>query len=108
MYTYMFFQGEGLQIFIDQIFRRAHDHTHITYLDAQEILPLDITSYLDREYFLKTFIHKVWRSYHLSLSFCLCRAAPAACGSSQARDQIGAIASGLCHSHSKTRFKPCL
>ena len=35
----------------------------------------------------------------LSLSFCLFRATPMAYGSSQARDQIGAIASGLCRSH---------
>lgn len=36
----MFFQREGLHIFIGQIFRRVHDHTCITYRDAQEILPL--------------------------------------------------------------------
>ena len=33
----------------------------------------------------------------------LFRAAPAAYASSQARGQIGAIATGLCHSHSNTR-----
>ena len=31
---------------------------------------------------------------------CLFRAAPSAYGGSQARSQIGAIATGLCHSHS--------
>ena len=36
------------------------------------------------------------------------RAAPTAYGSSQARGQIGAIASGLHHSHSKVGSKPCL
>ena len=33
--------------------------------------------------------------------FCLFRATPAACGSSQARGQIGAAAAHLHHSHSK-------
>lgn len=36
----MFFQREGLHVFIGQILRRVHDHTCITYRDAQEILPL--------------------------------------------------------------------
>jgi len=35
--------------------------------------------------------------------FFLFRAAPAACGSSQARGQIGAAAAGLYHSHSNAR-----
>ena len=33
--------------------------------------------------------------------FCLFRAAPMAYGSSQARDQIGAVAASLHHSHSR-------
>ena len=36
----------------------------------------------------------------LYLFFFFLRAAPVACGSSQARSQIGATAAGLCHSHS--------
>ena len=41
--------------------------------------------------------------------FCLFfRAAPMAYGGSQARGQIGDIAAGLCHSHSKVRSEPCL
>ena len=40
--------------------------------------------------------------------FCLFRAAPAACGGSQARGFIMAIAAGLHHSPSNDRFKPSL
>ena len=39
---------------------------------------------------------------------CLFRAAPMACGVSQARGRIGATAAGLHHSHSNTRSKPPL
>ena len=39
--------------------------------------------------------------------FCLFRAAPAACGDSQARGGIlGAVASGLCDNHSNARSEP--
>jgi len=40
--------------------------------------------------------------------FFLYRASPAAYGSSQARDQIGASVSSLCHNHSITGSKPSL
>ena len=40
--------------------------------------------------------------------FLLVRVAPAAYGGSQARGQIGAVATGLCHRHSNARSKPCL
>ena len=40
--------------------------------------------------------------------FCHFRAAHAACGSSQARDRIGAAAASLHHSHSNAGSKPCL
>ena len=40
--------------------------------------------------------------------FWSCRATTTACGGSQARDLIGAVASSLCHSHSNARSKPCL
>ena len=39
------------------------------------------------------------------LYVCLFRAAPMAYGNSQARGQIGAVAAGLCHSHSKVGSK---
>ena len=39
----------------------------------------------------------------LLVYFCLFRAAPMACGASQARGRIGAIAAGLHHSHRSTR-----
>ena len=40
---------------------------------------------------------------------CVCfKAAPAAYGSSQARDQIGAVAAGLCHSYSNMGSEPQL
>ena len=41
------------------------------------------------------------------LLFCLFRAAPKACGSSQARARIGATAAGLHHSHSNAGSEPC-
>ena len=34
--------------------------------------------------------------------------AAAACGSSQARGQIGAVANGLCHNHSNAESEPHL
>ena len=40
--------------------------------------------------------------------FCLFRAAPAAYGGSQARNQIGATAAGLHHSHSNVGSEPRL
>ena len=40
--------------------------------------------------------------------FAFSRAAPAAYGSSQARGPIGAVATGLCHSHSNTGSEPSL
>ena len=40
--------------------------------------------------------------------FHLFRAAPAACGGSQAGGEIGAVASGLCQSHSNSGSKPHL
>ena len=40
--------------------------------------------------------------------FCPFRATPVAYGGSQARGLIGAIAAGLCHSHSNTRSEPHL
>ena len=40
--------------------------------------------------------------------FCLFRAASVAYGGSQARDLIGAVAAGLCHSHTNARCEPCL
>ena len=40
--------------------------------------------------------------------FCLFRAASEAYGGSEARDQIGAVATGLHHSHSNARSELCL
>ena len=50
-------------------------------------------------------------TYHQHLfffSFWLFRATPAAYGGSQARGQIGAVATSLRHSHSSARPRPCL
>ena len=44
----------------------------------------------------------------LLLVFCLFRAIPTAYGGSQARGPIGAVATGLHHSHSNARSEPCL
>ena len=43
-----------------------------------------------------------------SLSLFFLKAAPAACGGSQARDQMGAVAAGLHHSHSTRGSEPPL
>ena len=40
--------------------------------------------------------------------FCLFRATPMACGGCQARCQVRAVVTGLCHSHDNARFKPHL
>ena len=53
-------------------------------------------------------IFLVTLQFFLVLFFCLFRAAPVAHGGSQARGQIGAVATGLHHSHSNTRAKPHL
>ena len=54
--------------------------------------------------------HQIWKIFRLFffLSFCLSRAAPTAYGGSQARDLIGAVAAGLCHSHSNAGSVLCL
>ena len=44
----------------------------------------------------------------LFLFFCLFRSTPVACGGSQARGLIGAVAAGLRQSHSNARPEPCL
>ena len=46
--------------------------------------------------------------YLFILSVCLFRSAPAACGVSQARGVIKAVATGLRQSHSNARSTPCL
>ena len=46
--------------------------------------------------------------YFIFIYFLLFRAAPMACGGSQARDRIGAVAPGLCHSHSNVGSEPHL
>ena len=46
--------------------------------------------------------------FFVFLSFFFLRATPMANGGSQARGLIGAIAAGLCHSHSNTGSKPRL
>ena len=48
----------------------------------------------------------LYRIKMFSLFFCLFRAAPTAYGGSQARGQIGAVASVLHYSHSNARSKP--
>ena len=53
--------------------------------------------------FVHIFSHSIGHFF-----FCLFRAVPAAYGGSQARGRIGAIATGLRHSHSNTRSEPCL
>ena len=44
----------------------------------------------------------------LLLVFCPFRLAPEACGGSQARGRVRAVAAGLCQSHSNTRSEPRL
>ena len=46
--------------------------------------------------------------YYLFIYICLFRTTPVAYGSSQARDQIGAAAAGLHHSHSNAGSESCL
>ena len=46
--------------------------------------------------------------YSFWFLFCLFRATPVACGSSQARGQIGAAAAVLHHSHSNAGSELCL
>ena len=47
-------------------------------------------------------------NYYYYYYFCLVRATPEAYGGSQARGLMGAVAPGLCHSHSNTGSEPCL
>ena len=49
-----------------------------------------------------------WVFVFVFVFFCLFRTTPAAYGSSQARDQIGATAARLCHSHSHMGLELCL
>ena len=73
--------------------------------------------------YVYTFVHKYRHTFFATLVlkgklkcvmllslffFGFSRAAPLACGGSQARGLIGAIAAGLRHSHSNARCEPCL
>ena len=49
-----------------------------------------------------------WTSSLFVGLFCLFRAAPMACGISQAGGRIGAVAAGLRHSQSNVGSEPCL
>ena len=60
---------------------------------------------LQSEFVASSFPSRQWSFVPL---VCLSRAAPAACGDSQARGRTGALAAGLCHSHSNPGSKPCL
>ena len=53
------------------------------------------------------FYVEIFKQY-IFFFFLLFRATGVAYGSSQARGQIGAVAAGLCHSHSNTKSEPCL
>ena len=72
---------------------RSSCHTHPqlnTYCNPQSLVCLDYSIF---SFFFFCFLF---------------RAAPSACGGSQARSRIGAVATGLCHSHtgSKPRLQP--
>ena len=72
MHTYTFSQGEGFIDYISRFFRRVHDHTYITYVDAQELLPCCIISYLVKGrlgYRENKFTDQGGRRWHLSHSF---------------------------------------
>ena len=63
----------------------------------------------------KITVHRPWESFKkipfhffITINFCLCRTAPTANGSSQARGPIGTPTSGLGHSHSNARSEPCV
>ena len=53
-------------------------------------------------------VSKYVPSFFFFFFFAISWAAPSACGGSQARDQIGAVATGLCQSHSNTGSEPHL
>ena len=51
---------------------------------------------------------KIFFMFYFYLFIYFFRAAPMACGGSQARGQIGTVAAGLHHSHSNVGSEPCL
>ena len=55
-----------------------------------------------------SYFFKIYFSIYLLIYFCLFRATPMAYGSSQAKEQIGAIAAGLNHSHGNVGSESCL
>ena len=55
--------------------------------------------------YFKTSLHLF---IYLFIYLFIFRALPTAYGTSQARDQIGAVAAGLHHSHSNSSSEPCL
>ena len=57
---------------------------------------------------ISSFVSFFKKIYLFILSFCLFRATPATYGVSQARDQIGVVATGLHHNHSSMGSEPCL
>ena len=53
-----------------------------------------------------TVSHGIFRIFIYLFIYCLFRAAPVAYGGSQARGPIGAVATGLHHSHGKAGLNP--
>ena len=57
---------------------------------------------------LPSFIYSINNGFYLFIYFCFFRATLVACGSSQARGRIGAVATSLHPGHSKARSEPHL
>ena len=82
---------------------------HYPHLPAQPLWPRPVT------WLCPHLSSEAWTAWEcpfcfvrLFVLFLLFRAIPTAYGGSQARDQIGAVAASLHHSHSNAGSKPCL
>ena len=85
---------------------------HLHFSNNVEHLVCLLRIYIFFKFLFKLFVHFVNRIFSLSsfffFFFSFFKAAPAACGGSQAQGLLGGVATSLCQSHSNARSKPSL
>ena len=67
-----------------------------------------LSGYIPRSGIGGSYVNSIFSFFGFVFVFCLFRVVPVAYGRSQVRGQIGAVATGLYHSHSNTRSEPHL
>ena len=93
-------------------FMRPLQYKHTSQLTDKKLPPLPKYTETNMQFkkWEKKKTMKIWRRflYYMLIFFFLCRVAPVAYGSSQAKGRIGAVTAGLPHSHDDTGSEPHL